>query len=168
MQGAPPPNRIQFFRFCICFCQKACVSEVSAPPQREILDPLLATHTGHCNIGSMNLSLKCAFSLLSSVAGSSPQDQLYHWIHQRSWGKDVNHTLFLYQMHILKLYYCGLSIPLCDHIGVMEQIWRGWSLFHICDVNPCESLRLRLVGCCQYDIVTLSLWRPLLLCYMST
>ena len=37
---APPPNRIQFFRFHIHFCQKAPTSEVSAPPppQWEILD----------------------------------------------------------------------------------------------------------------------------------
>ena len=26
-----PPNRIQFFHFCICFCQKAPTSEVGAP-----------------------------------------------------------------------------------------------------------------------------------------
>ena len=26
-----PPHRIQFFRFCICFCQKAPILEVDAP-----------------------------------------------------------------------------------------------------------------------------------------
>ena len=41
-----PPNGIQFFCFCMRFCQKAAASEVgapngSAPPQREILDPPL-------------------------------------------------------------------------------------------------------------------------------
>ena len=30
--GARPPNRIQFFRFHICFHQKAPTSEVGAPP----------------------------------------------------------------------------------------------------------------------------------------
>ena len=50
--ACPPPNRIQFFHFHICFCQKASTSEVGAPPpplmarhppppQREILDPPL-------------------------------------------------------------------------------------------------------------------------------
>ena len=29
-----PPNRINFFRFCICFHQKVYASEVGAPPQR--------------------------------------------------------------------------------------------------------------------------------------
>ena len=44
---APPPNRIQFFRFHIHFCQKVPMSEVGAPPtarrppQGEILDPPL-------------------------------------------------------------------------------------------------------------------------------
>ena len=28
----PPPNGIQFFRFCIHFCRKAPTSEVGAPP----------------------------------------------------------------------------------------------------------------------------------------
>ena len=28
----PPPNRINFFHFCICFRQKVYVSEVGAPP----------------------------------------------------------------------------------------------------------------------------------------
>ena len=43
----PPPNRINFFRFCIRFCQKVYASEVGTPPtgrrppQREILDPPL-------------------------------------------------------------------------------------------------------------------------------
>ena len=27
-----PPNKIQFFHFCICFCQKAPTLEVSTPP----------------------------------------------------------------------------------------------------------------------------------------
>ena len=31
--------------------------------------------------------------------------------------------------------------PLCDDNGVMEQIRRGWSLFHIRCANPCKSLR---------------------------
>ena len=46
--GAHPPNRIQFFCFCIHFCQKVPTSEVGAPPngsvpppQWEILDPPL-------------------------------------------------------------------------------------------------------------------------------
>ena len=30
--GAPPPNMIQFFRFHMCFCQKAPASDVGAPP----------------------------------------------------------------------------------------------------------------------------------------
>ena len=45
----PPPNRINFFRFHIRFCQKVYASEVGTPPtgrrppppQREILDPPL-------------------------------------------------------------------------------------------------------------------------------
>ena len=40
---------------------------------------------------------------------------------------------------------CGMFIPLCDHFGVLEQIWCAWSLFQICSVNPCKSLRLHLV-----------------------
>ena len=49
-----PPNRTQFFCFCICFHQKVCMLEIGAPPwvstpsqwvgtsQKEILDPQLA------------------------------------------------------------------------------------------------------------------------------
>ena len=44
--GVHPPNRIQFFHFRICFCQKAYVSEVGAP-QREILDPPLYSFNCH-------------------------------------------------------------------------------------------------------------------------
>ena len=46
---ACPPNRIQFFRFCMCFCWKAHMSEVGTPqqvstPQQKILDPPLPYH----------------------------------------------------------------------------------------------------------------------------
>ena len=51
-----PPNRINFFRFRIHFCQKVYVSEVGAPPngfappQREILDPPLQNDNSSCII----------------------------------------------------------------------------------------------------------------------
>ena len=35
--------------------------------------------------------------------------------------------------------YCGMYIPLCDHNGLTQQIWRGWSLFQIRSTNPCKS-----------------------------
>ena len=48
-----PPNRIQFFHFCICFCQKAPMLEVSTPPwlgapQCEILGPPLSIFGKNC------------------------------------------------------------------------------------------------------------------------
>ena len=46
---------------------------------------------------------------------------------------------------------CIMYIPRCDDNAVMEQIWSEWSRFHIRGANPCEALRLRLVGllhCC--------------------
>ena len=47
-----------------------------------------------------------------------------------------------------------MFIPLCDHFGVMQQISREcMSLFYIRSTNSCESLRLRLVGHCQYDVI---------------
>ena len=50
----PPPNRINFFRFHICFCQKVYASEVGAPPpQRGILDPPLLLK---CTVINLRLS----------------------------------------------------------------------------------------------------------------
>ena len=65
----PPPNRIQFFRFCICFCRKAYVSEVGTPnrlappPQRKILDPLLVVH----NFFTLNTNLQLVMGLLKVI-----------------------------------------------------------------------------------------------------
>ena len=61
--------------------------------------------------------------------------------------------------------HCGVYILLCDHFGLMWQIWHAWSLFQICGTNHCKSLRLHLVRHCQYDIVTVAMWHQGVLLY---
>ena len=60
----PPPNRINFFHFCISFCRKVYVSEVGAPPNGSAPPP-----TG--NPGSATVfSTKCKKDLQMSHPNS--------------------------------------------------------------------------------------------------
>ena len=49
----PPPNRIQFFHFHICFCQKAPTLEVSIPPNGSAPPPNGKSWICHCSLTSM-------------------------------------------------------------------------------------------------------------------
>ena len=68
-----PPNRIQFFRFHTCFCQKAYMSEVGAPPahrvgtpQWEILDlPLRMLANAYTESSCAALPQGCSIIYLS-------------------------------------------------------------------------------------------------------
>ena len=54
IQGAPPapppPNRIHFFHFCICFCQKVYALEVGASPNGSASPPNGKSWIRHCEI----------------------------------------------------------------------------------------------------------------------
>ena len=82
-----------------------------------------------------------------STHSQSPQGDGSHqgWVSSllKSWklwtafDNNINDSRVISSLLTL-IFYCGMYVPLCDDNGVMEQIWRGWSLFHIPGVNPCK------------------------------